>query len=196
METTKDTTDMITLAADAIRAGELVAFPTDTVYGIGCDPFNEDAVANLRAAKRRPDEKNIPVLVDSFETAHALGEIPDFCSDLIEKHWPGALTIVVASKAPFPSILTNDNTIALRMPNHNDLLELLTACGGALAATSANISGKPPITNYDETYALFADVAAFVLPGAVTTGVSSTVIDCTGTHPKVLREGAVATSDL
>jgi len=183
--------EMIEEAAEALRGGKIIVFPTDTVFGIGCDPFNEEAVAELYALKKRPEEKSIPVLVDSIETAQELGEISEECLKILKKYWPGALTVVVNKKAKFAENLTNSNTIALRMPNHEDLLELIHEAGGALATTSANVSGKPPTLSYDEAYALFAESAAMVLPGVITEGVASTVVDCTTDDFAVLREGPV-----
>jgi len=178
-------------AVDAVAKGELIVFPTDTVYGIGCDPFNEEALEKLFAAKKRPKEKSVPLLVDSIETAESLGEIDDQCRLLILQHWPGALTVIVPQKASLPVQVTKDNTVALRMPAHEDLLELLTATGGVLAATSANISGKPALTSYDEAYATFAEIADVVVPGIVKEKAASTIVDCTMGAPRIVREGPV-----
>lgn len=191
METPKDTNNLIQEAVDAVARGELIVFPTDTVYGIGCDPFNEEALDSLFEAKKRPSEKSIPVLVDTIETAQSLAEISEEVEMLLKKHWPGALTVVVKCKAPFPESLIKNETVALRMPDHEDLLELITAVGGALAATSANISGKPPLLTYDEVYAHFSQVAPVILPGVVKTGEPSTILDCTQGAPKVLRNGPI-----
>ncbi|PCH92207.1 threonylcarbamoyl-AMP synthase [Candidatus Kaiserbacteria bacterium] len=185
-------TSMIDEAAEAVRRGELIVFPTDTVYGIGCDPFDEESIKALFDAKKRAPEKDIPVLVDSIETAEALAEIPTYCIDLLEKHWPGALTVIVKKRAPFPKNLAAGDTIALRQPDHEDLLELLTSVGGALAATSANISGKTPLLTYDDAYATFSEKATVILPGKVVTEKPSTIIDCTGEEPVVVREGPVS----
>ena len=184
-------TNILQQAADAVHAGELIVFPTDTVFGIGCDPFNGQAVSNLFVVKKRPHEKSIPVLVDSIKTARAVGEISKQCEELLSKHWPGALTVVVKANVELPKELSSNGTVALRMPNHEDLLELITLAGGALATTSANISSKPPLTTYDEAYASFAEKVAMVLPGAVKGGVSSTVVDCTTDDFKILREGPI-----
>ncbi len=182
---------MIDEAAEALRKGELVVFPTDTVFGIGCDPFNEDALRALRASKNRSLEKSTPILVDSIETAHSLASIPQYCENLIEQHWPGALTVIAKQKTEFPSLISNDDTVALRMPDHEDLLELITSVGGALAATSANLSGQPPLITYDEVYATFSEKASVIIPGSVQGGTASTIIDCTGNKPKIVREGPI-----
>ena len=192
METSKDTTTIIQEAADAIRAGELVIFPTDTVYGIGCDPFNEDSLERLRIIKKRPDSKHFPVLVDSIATAEQLGVVHDDTKALLEQHWPGALTVVVEQTAPFPLSLTGNGQIGLRQPNHEDLLELITHVGGALASTSANLSSKPALTTYDEVYAQFSDIIPVIIPGVVREGVPSTVADCTQSPPTILRQGGVS----
>lgn len=179
-------------AVEAIRNGQLIIFPTDTVYGIGCDLFNEEALKLLYIIKGRSNEKSIPVLVDSIETARTLVTIPHYCEELLKRHWPGALTIVLHQKIKFPKSLSNDGTVALRMPKHNELLKLISNVGGALATTGANISDKKPLLSYDEVYATFSEKISVILPGVISVGVSSTIVDCTGKNPKVLREGSIS----
>lgn len=176
--------------ASHIQQGKLVVFPTDTVWGIGCDPFNEAAIDALYTAKKRPPEKSIPVLVSSFEKAHELAHITPQCESLLRTHWPGALTVVLTKKIPFPKNISQDDTIALRMPNHPEARALIEACGGALATTSANISGTTPITNADEARTLFR--TAHVLDGIAYGGMPSTIIDCTKEPHRVLRQGPIA----
>ncbi|MBF05107.1 threonylcarbamoyl-AMP synthase [bacterium] len=185
-------TTMINEAAEAVREGNLIVFPTDTVYGIGCDPFNEEALGALYAAKQRSIEKHIPLLVDSVETAESFGEINPTCRALLEEYWPGALTVIVRAAVPLsPYVRKENGTVALRLPDYEDLLELITAIGGALAATSANISNKPAILSYDEAYATFSEKAAVVLPGVTKRKESSTIVDCTTDVPKIVRTGPV-----
>lgn len=178
-------------AADAVREGALIVFPTDTVYGIGCDPFSSTAVQSLFTAKKRPTGKTIPLLVDSITTAHAIADISPQCEVLLNTFWPGALTVVVPTTVSFPDGIIKNGTIAIRMPDHEDLLELIENVGGVLAATSANISGEDALLNYTDAYAQFKDVAKVILPGVVQTAEPSTIIDCTGNTPVVLREGPV-----
>lgn len=178
-------------ATAAVKRGELVAFPTDTVYGIGCDPYNDDAVVQLFLVKKRQRSKSISLLVDSVETAQSLGEFPQYCRELLEQHWPGALTVIVQKKkgSGLSKELSRDETIALRMPRHKELLEFVTRVGGALAASSANLSGRSPLLTYDEVYAAFSQKVSLVLPGSVQHGVSSTVVDCTAAKPVLVRQG-------
>ncbi len=178
-------------AADAVREGALIVFPTDTVYGIGCDPFNATAIEALFEAKKRPLEKTIPLLVDSITTAHAIADISPQCEALLNTFWPGALTVVVPTTVAFPDGIVKDGTVAIRMPAHEDLLELIENVGGVLAATSANISGEDALLTYTDAYAQFQNVAKVILPGVVQTAEPSTIIDCTADTPTILREGPV-----
>ncbi|MDP2650300.1 MAG: L-threonylcarbamoyladenylate synthase [bacterium] len=167
-------------AVAALKAGEIIVFPTDTVYGIGCDPFSETALKKLYEVKQRPREKSIPVLVSSIERAHELGHITPACEQLLKKHWPGALTVVVEQKAKFPAAISLDETIALRMPNHPTSLALIEAAGGAIATTSANISGEAPATSFAKAKKIFdGKVAAMIDGGKTLGGIASTMVDCT-----------------
>ena len=177
-------------AIKTLSGGKLVAFPTDTVYGIGCDPFNEGAIEKLYEVKGRSKTKSIPVLVSSIEKAEELGEITPTCKKLLEKHWPGALTVVVKQKADFPSNISQDKTVALRMPDNPLALQLIEAVGGALATTSANITDEKPATTYEEAQKIFPDI--FVIDGGITPGgIASTVVDCQSDTMQVLRDGPI-----
>lgn len=174
----------------SIAAGEPVIFPTDTVYGIGCDPFNEAAINALYVAKDRPQEKGIPVLVSSREKADELGVLSTACQALLDKHWPGALSVVVPQKSTFPANLSANRNVALRMPDHPLAVELVEAAGGALATTSANRSGQPPALSYEDAVDMFPALLV-VDGGTVPGGVASTVIDCTSDEFTVLRQGPI-----
>jgi L-threonylcarbamoyladenylate synthase len=175
-----------------VRKSGLVVFPTDTVYGIGCDPFNERALKKIYEVKERPQEKGIPVLVSSIDKAHELAHIHPACEELLKRHWPGALTVVVRQKAKFPTVISPDETIALRMPNHPTALALIEEAGGAIATTSANISGEPPATTCEQAKKIFGSkIDAFIDGGVTPGGTASTVVDCTSDTIKVLREGPI-----
>ena len=138
-------------AAVAVRAGELVVVPTDTVYGIGCDAFNNDAVAKLLATKRRGPDMPVPVLVGSWSTIQGLvREFNDTAATLVEAFWPGGLSIIVPEAPSLPWNLGDTRgTVLLRMPNQPLALELLQETG-PMAVSSANISGNPPATTATE----------------------------------------------
>lgn len=187
-----------------IHNGGLIVLPTDTVYGIGCDPFNSAAITALYKAKKRPADKSIPVLVSSIAKAHELGHISPACEALLAQHWPGALTVIVKQKKHFPKEISADDTIALRMPNHTLALSVIEQCGGALAVSSANLSGQPPARSAEEARRVFekkpyVEGGQFFRPkrihiidGGVTLGgIPSTIIDCTREPFSITRPGPI-----
>lgn len=178
----------------AVESGELVIFPTDTVYGVGCNPYSDEALELLFSLKQRSKDKGIPLLVNTIKTAKTLGEISNYCEELLEQYWPGALTVVVQRKeeSTLSKKLSTDSTIALRMPHNSALLELITKVGGALAASSANISGEQPLLTYDEIYADFYNKVSVIIRGSVQSGMPSTIINCTGSAPVLIRRGSIS----
>lgn len=183
---------MIEDAVRAISNGEVVGLPTDTVYGVGVDPFNFDAVARLFELKGRPDYKPIGVLVATTAQAREVGFISDDVADLADKHWPGGLTLVVATRVVMAEWVGDIQTraIGVRVPDHPVALELLDATG-PLAVTSANLSGGPETTSDDQARAVFGEKVAVYLEGSASGGQASTVVDATGPHLVVLRQGPV-----
>lgn len=184
----------IKAAATAVSSGRLVVLPTDTLYGLGCDAFDNAAVARLLATKGRGPDMPVPVLVGSWETARGLVHSYDArLRTLIEAFWPGALSIVVPQA---PSLMWNlgdtRGTVMLRMPLHPVAIELLRATG-PMAVSSANISGQPPATTAQQAKEqLGANVQVYLDGGAAPVGEASTIIDVSGDRPRVLREGAIA----
>jgi L-threonylcarbamoyladenylate synthase len=182
----------ITQAAELLRNGALVAFPTDTVYGIGCRASDPQAVERLFAAKRRPSDKAIPWLIGSLEDAVARGFSADAkVRDAAAHFWPGGLTIVLPGA-------DGASSQAFRMPNHPVPLALVAAAG-PLATSSANRSGEPETLDADEVAIAFADSdqpAATIDGGPVPGGVASSVLDMTGERPRLLREEALSRSEL
>lgn len=185
-------------ATTAVRAGELVVLPTDTIYGIGADAFDPVAVARLLEAKGRGREMPPPVLVGSPATLDALAsKLPEFARVLVEHYWPGPLTIVVRQQPSLQWDLGETRgTVAVRMPHDKVALELL-ARTGPLAVSSANLTGQPAATNADEAAEMLAAQVAVILDGGPTAdSLPSTIIDCTGDQPRVLRVGAISVSEL
>ena len=180
-------------AAEAVRNGEVVVLPTDTVYGVGADAFSPEAVASVLAAKGRGREMPPPVLVPSVRTVDGLAsDVPQWARELIEAFWPGPLTLVLSAQSSLMWDLGETNgTVALRMPRDDVALALLTEVG-PMAVTSANLTGQPPATTVTDAAAQLGAAAAVYLDGGPTTSDEvSTIVDCTGADPVVLREGAI-----
>jgi L-threonylcarbamoyladenylate synthase len=184
-------------AATTILKGGIVVYPTDTVYGLGCYPFDKEAVNKVADVKRR-SKGNFPVLVRSIEKAKELGEVDGDAETLALRFWPGPLTIVVSSRAEFPPpIVGSDRMVGLRVPGRKDTLDLISMCGGSLVGTSANISGAPAMRRADEALKTFEGKVDLVLDGAsLSKSPESTVVRVTGRHVDILREGAVSRQEI
>ncbi len=179
--------------AAAITRGELVLLPTDTVYGVGADAFSPAAVAGLLAAKNRGRAMPVPVLVGEASTLAGLTlRVPRSASRLAEAFWPGGLTLVVEHAPSLAWDLGDaEGTVAVRLPDDDVARDLLRRTG-PMAVSSANRSGRPAATTADEAVAQLGEHAAVVLDGGPRTGsAASTIVDCTGPVPRVLRVGAV-----
>ena len=181
-------------AARGVRGGQLVVLPTDTVYGIGADAFNSDAVAALLSAKGRGRDMPVPVLVGSWSTIDGLvAAVPSTMRELIEAFWPGGLTLVV-EHAPSLAWDLGDvhGTVAIRMPLHPVAIELLERTG-PMAVSSANRTGMPAATTAAEAQAQLGDSVNIYLDGGTAQeGVASTIVDLTGDRPRIVRAGAVS----
>lgn len=186
----------IDAAVRAARGGRLVVMPTDTLYGIGCDAFDSDAVADLLAAKNRGRDMPVPVLVGSWQTIDGLvGTVSAHARELVRAFWPGGLSLVVRQAPSLAWDLGDtDGTVMLRMPLHPVAIEVLREVG-PMAVSSANVSGFPPATTVDEARDQLGDnVSVYLDGGPAAAAVASTIVDVTATTPRILREGAVATS--
>ena len=180
-------------AMSAVRRGELVVLPTDTVYGIGADAFTPTAVDALLAAKGRGRDLPVPVLVSSAPMVSALaGELSEAGHKLVDAFWPGSLTLVVRHTPGLAWDLGDTRgTVALRMPDHPVALALIAETG-PLAVSSANRTGEPPATTAAAARdQLTEDVAVYLDGGTCAAGVPSTIVDLTGDRPRVLRQGAI-----
>jgi len=185
-------------AVGAVRAGQLVVLPTDTVYGIGCDAFDATAVDSLLAAKGRGRDMPVPVLVGSWTTIDGLVlSVPKEARALIEAFWPGGLSIVLRHAPSLAWDLGDTRgTVMLRMPLHPVALELLREVG-PMAVSSANRSGRPPASTAQEALAQLGDAVSVYLDGGPSgEPVASTIVDLTGDEPVVLREGAVSSAEV
>ncbi|MEA2575781.1 MAG: L-threonylcarbamoyladenylate synthase [Chloroflexia bacterium] len=185
-------------AREIIERGGLVAFPTDTVYGLGCDPYNVSAIERLYEAKGRDLSKALPLLLSG---AHRVGEVarslPETAKVLAEEFWPGALTLVVLKQPKLPEALGGGDTIAVRVPRHDELLAFIETCGGALAVSSANLSGQVDAHDASEAAAYLEDRVDLIVDGGPSPGgVPSSVVDCTLPVPRLLREGAISEEEI
>jgi L-threonylcarbamoyladenylate synthase len=188
----------IDAAAAAVRRGQLVVLPTDTVYGVAADAFAPDAVQALLDAKGRGREMPPPVLVSTATTLDALAVgVPDYARALVERFWPGPLTIVCRQQTSLQWDLGETRgTVAVRMPDHEVALAVLERTG-PLAVSSANITGRPAARDADEAEQMLgADVEVVVDGGSAPGGQASTIVDCTGPQGRVLRRGALSLEEL
>jgi len=185
-------------AADRLRSGEAVVFPTDTVYGVGVDAFNPAAIEMLYTIKGRSFEKGIPILLaDRKHMINIARSLPARAVDLMKHFWPGPLTVIVPRHPYLPAGISPNDTIAVRIPDHPIARALIRAAGGAVATTSANLSGQPPATTGQLALAALNGVVAVVLDDGPTRGnIASTIVDCTTNKPVILREGPLTAADL
>jgi len=187
----------ITGALELLLSGGLVAFPTDTVYGVGCLAFNEQAIESIYAAKDRPMEKAIPVLIgDSRDVIQVAEEIPMFAMRLIARFWPGPLTVLVPKKSNLPEAISATSTVGVRVPDH-EVARALLRLAGPMAITSANISGQASPTTAEQVFAQLNGRIALIIDGGPTRGgIPSTLVDCTKEEIEVLREGPISKEQL
>lgn len=188
----------VTTAVSAIQSGQLVVLPTDTVYGIGCDAFDPEAVGRLLAAKDRGRDVPPPVLIGQVAALDGIATgIQPYVRDLVERFWPGALTVIVTAQPSLAWDLGETHgTVAVRMPDDEIALAILQQTG-PLAVTSANKHGAPPATRIlDAATQLGAVVEVYVDGGPREAQLPSTILDCTGPAPVVLRAGAITEDDL
>jgi L-threonylcarbamoyladenylate synthase len=181
-------------AGAVVRRGGLVAFPTESFYGLGADALDEAAVARVFRAKGRPETKPVLVLVESIAMAASLvADLSGQARGLMARHWPGPLTLVLNARPHVPVALTaGTGTVGVRMPGHRIALALVRAAGRPITAPSANPSGAPPPTTAADVRAYFPDALDLILDGGTTAGGSgSTVADCTVWPPRVLRAGPI-----
>ena len=184
-------------ACDVLRYGGLVAFPTDTVYGVGALAFHREAVMRLYTVKGRSTDKAIAVLLGrEADLAQVASELSPAARQLAAKFWPGSLTLVVTKNPQLPAVVSPLPSVGVRMPDHEFARRLL-AQTGPLAVTSANRSGEPNALTAADVLAQLSGRIELVLDGGrVPGGVPSTVVDCTGPVPQVLRDGPVSAADI
>src|SRR5208337_693377 len=187
--------DGLVLAAKLIAEGGIIGYPTDTVYGLGCDPFSQHAVERVMEAKG-DRKKPFPVLVKTVQDGQRIAEFPEKAAKLATRFWPGPLTMVLKAKPVVSKVLAPSGTIGVRSPKHVTCLNLLGLCSGYLVGTSANQTGKAPATTAEEVVTGLGEKIDLVVDGGrAPLGVSSTVIDLSSNFT-VIREGPISRETL
>ena len=195
----KDNQEARAEAAQIIYRGGVIAFRTDTFYGLGADPFNASAVSKIRELKGREEAKAILLLIsDLTEVDRFITNQSEIFKSVANRFWPGPITLIGAARPELPVELTaGTHTIGLRLPNDEDVRSLVRECGGALTATSANTSGNDPARTAAEVANYFPKGIDLVVDaGTVTATEPSTVLDLTEDKPRLVREGAVKLEEL
>ena len=183
-------------ASQIINQGGVVIFPTDTVYGIGCDPYNKASIEKIYKIKSRHITKSVTVLTYSIETAEKIAQFDQLAKKIVKKFWPGPLTIILkVTDEKIKKSLNLENKIAIRVPDHKCTLELLKKCN-YLVGTSANISGDVPYTNPKECLKKMQDYDVFVDGGIITSNGESTIIEIENEEIKIIREGSLTKEEI
>ena len=193
------TIDKLRQIAAVIMSGGVIAFRTDTLYGLGADPFNRIAVQEIRDLKGREDDKPILVVIsEKKEIDRLIPRRSQAFDDLTERFWPGALTIIGRAADNLSDELTAaTKTVGVRLPDDDKVRALIKACGGALTATSANVSGQPPARSAADVENYFGHQINLIVDGGATTSESpSTVVDATTDEIRLVREGVITWSEI
>ncbi len=187
------------MAVETLQKNGVIAFPTDTVYGVGCSLWNPEAIEKVFIAKDRSKDKPLPILIGNLkqiEEVAAFDQINPSTQALMQHFWPGAMTVIVPKHASIPENLSPFDTVGVRMPNHPRLLQLLTITG-PLAVTSANRSGESNPTTAGEVFAQLGNKIELILDGGRTESeVPSTVIASTPDGYSILRQGAITREEI
>ena len=179
-----------------IEKGGIVVFPTDTVYGIGCNPYNENSVKKIYEIKSRTELKSLPVLAYSLDVVKEIALIDEFTEKIIEKYWPGPLTLILElTDQKLKKSLNLGNKIAVRIPDSKCTLKLLEKCR-LLVGTSANISGNSSYTNPDKCIKNIKNYDIFLNGGIITSKGESTIIEIENKEIKIIREGTLKIEDI
>ena len=187
------TAENLLRAANLIKRGEIVAFPTETVYGLGADGLNVEACRKIFSAKGRPSDKPLSLHVANLEMVERIAKISTQAEKLFKAFCPGALTIILPKNKIVPDFVTSGkSSVGIRFPANDTALELIRLAGVPIAAPSANLSGKNPPTNAQEVFDNLSGRIPLILDdGQCRFGISSTIIDLTS-EPKILRHGAIS----
>jgi L-threonylcarbamoyladenylate synthase len=194
----KDTEEIRIEAARIIAGGGVIAFRTDTFYGLGADPLNRAAITRIKELKGREDRKPILLLISDADEVDRFIEQSGFFKMIAMGKWPAPLTLIGVSRPEVPIELTaGTNSLGVRLPDDEYVRSLVRACGGALTATSANVSGRPPARTAKEVENYFPEGIDLIIDGGEAMATQpSTVLDLSGTEARLIREGAIAREEL
>ena len=197
MQILRATADNLAVASQILADGGLVAYPTDTVYGLGCNPFNVKALKRLFKVKGERD-KPLPILASDVESIEKIAFLSEKARKIAARFWPGPLTLVLPKKPALLETATcNLNSVGVRIPKHDVALRIIRLSNGLLVGTSANKTGaKPPCTAQEVVEQLREEVDMILDGGTTPLGVSSTVVDFTQQKPKILREGPIRLEEI
>jgi len=185
--------EQIKKSGEILRSGGIVAFPTDTVYGLGADAFNSRAIERIYNVKRRPRLSPFPLLLNDVSQISIVAQrVSEFALFLAKRFWPGGLTLVLPKADSLPAYVSNQSTIAVRVPKHPVPLALIELLGNPMIGTSANISGNPNTLTADEVKQQLGDKVDLIIDGAQCPGGNeSTIVNVTGEVPIILRHGII-----
>ena len=188
-----DTDEIIKSAISVLSSGGIVAYPTETLYGLGVKYDDEQALKRLFGLKKRPMDKTVPIIIGSVEQLSVLAEcVNNTAADLIARFWPGPLTLIFRAQSGLNTYITSGRKVAVRIPGESFALRLVRSAGFPITATSANISGMPPARNAAMISGCFNEGIDLVVDGGgAQTIVPSTIVDVTESAPVILREGAL-----
>lgn len=197
METERKTKEEIEEVIECMSRGGVVAFPTDTVYGLGVVYDNEDALNRLKLSKGRPEDKPIPMMISNLSQIESVAEVNETAKKLIGRFMPGAFTIILNKKQHVKDYVTNGfKTIGIRMPDDEFILELMNRLGKPLLVTSANLSGEETGTTFHEVINQLDGRIDMIVKGMCGLKESSTIVDATVENVKVLRQGPISESEI
>lgn len=182
-----------------LRNGGVIAYPTDTLYGLGANPSSEEAIERLLTVKGRSNSKGLPLLLDNIRTVETIvSEFSEIAQRISAHFWPGALTLILPAKSHLSKLITgNSRNVAVRVPNHPIPRALAAAIGGSIIGTSANLSNRSNLLNANQVSTIIGDRLEFVLDGGpIENDAPSTVLDLTGTRPSVVRIGVLSIREI
>jgi L-threonylcarbamoyladenylate synthase len=197
MQILRATKRNILAASRIVKAGGLVVYPTETVYGLGCNPFHTEAVRQITKVKGLR-KKPLPVLASDIEYVEKIAYLSKKARRIAEQLWPGPLTLVVPKKPILPNAVTSSlDSVGVRIPHHDVAIQLIRLSSGLLVGTSANKTGRePPRTAYDASEQLGEEVNLILDGGTTLLGAPSTILDLTSKKPKILREGSISLEEI
>ena len=180
---------------NAYENGQIIAYPTDTVYGIGCNPFNKDSISKIYDIKNREGEKRFPILGFSKKELEKIVEFNTIAEKISEKFWPGQITMLLPIRKEMTQRISNNGKLAVRVPNNECVLAILEKCK-LIVGTSANISGEKSILDSNECKTKLPEIDILVNGGKITSLGESTIIDFVDDQLKVIREGSISKQDI